>query len=234
MIRYFFDVNAMLYFVAPDWLRPRTQQLVNKDEKGNLQPTVIAEPAMGPRVARMGTSFQSILGHRPYYLITEETTPAPLGSSLGWLIQLDGDKHQNAFLNSPWVKAVLPIRPGREKEAITFLQRPEAADVDGLDEPYPFDDSTNTPEYKGVKIKDVLVLVTNKIAKEYQDSLKPVPLDPGIANSKMALPTETVFAQGFNPLEGGIDFGNGAFKVFSEWLEILPTDQVVAREYPTI
>lgn len=129
---------------------------------------------------------------------------------------------------------MLPIRPGREKGAITFLQWPEAADVDGLDEPYPFDDNTDPPEYKRFKIKDVLLLVADKIVKEYQDSLKPVPLDPSIANSKMALPTETVFAQGFNPLEGGIDFGNGAFKVFSEWLEILPTDQVVAREYPTI
>jgi hypothetical protein len=47
----------------------------------------------------------------------------------------------------------------------------------------------------------------------------------------MALPTETVFAHGFDPLEGGIAFWNGAFKVFSEWMEVLPTDQVVATEY---
>ena len=47
------------------------------------------------------------------YKITEESNPARMGSSLGWLLQLDGDNLRNAFLNAPWVKAVIPIRPGR-------------------------------------------------------------------------------------------------------------------------
>ena len=47
------------------------------------------------------------------YYITEESIPAKLGSSLGWLLQLDGDNLRNAFLNAPWVKAVIPIRPGQ-------------------------------------------------------------------------------------------------------------------------
>jgi hypothetical protein len=46
-----------------------------------------------------------------------------LGSSLGWLLQLDGDNLRNAFLNAPWVKAIIPIRPGREKAAFNWLQR---------------------------------------------------------------------------------------------------------------
>ena len=29
---------------------------------------------------------------------------------------------RNAFLNAPWVKAVIPIRPGREKAAINWLK----------------------------------------------------------------------------------------------------------------
>jgi hypothetical protein len=58
---------------------------------------------------------------RTAYEITAESEPAPLGSSLGWLIQLDGDSRRNEFLNSPWVRVCLPIRPQREREAIAWL-----------------------------------------------------------------------------------------------------------------
>lgn len=57
------------------------------------------------------------------YLITENSEPAELGSSIGWLLQLDGDEHRNAFLNSPWVKAVIPIRPGMELQAINWIEK---------------------------------------------------------------------------------------------------------------
>src|SRR5690606_17848406 len=57
------------------------------------------------------------------YYVTEESEPARLGSSLGWLLQLDGDDQRNAFLNAPWVKAVIPIRPGKEKAAFNWLKR---------------------------------------------------------------------------------------------------------------
>src|SRR5947207_11062749 len=59
---------------------------------------------------------------RDNYYITEDSQPAKLGSSLGWLMQLDGDNMRNAFLNAPWVKAVIPIRPGKEKAAINWLK----------------------------------------------------------------------------------------------------------------
>lgn len=231
MIRYFFDVDAMLYFVAPDWWHPRHQQLSSMNDKGELQPTIIADPAISARVSVVGTHVVIRPGHRPYYLITEETAPAPQGASLGWLIQLDGDTHRNAFLNSPWVKAVLPIRPGRERDAIAFLQRPEVAGTDGLDEPYPFDAANDPPDYGGLTIKEVLFKIADKIAAEYKASLTPVKVDPDEVNSQLALPAETVFAHGFDPLEGGIAFGTDAFKVFSQWIEVLPTDQVVATEY---
>ena len=29
---------------------------------------------------------------------------------------------RNAFLNAPWVKAVIPIRPGKEEAAINWLK----------------------------------------------------------------------------------------------------------------
>ncbi|MEE6136879.1 LysM peptidoglycan-binding domain-containing protein [Mycobacterium sp. 050128] len=224
LIRYFFDVDAMLYFVAPDWWRPRPQPLVPMTATGELQPTTIVDtpPATGGPGTKNG---------RPYYLVTEETTPAPLGTSLGWLIQLDGDANRNAFLNSPWVKAVLPIRPGREREAITWLQRPEVAATDGLSEPYPFDPQQDPPEYQGKTIEDVLLIIADKIAAENELSLQPIPIGGNGVNQQVALPTEVVFAKGFDPLAGGIDFGAKPFKVFSQWTEILPTDQVVATEY---
>src|SRR5439155_15221107 len=57
------------------------------------------------------------------YYITDESDPARFGASLGWLLQLDGDSMRNAFLNSPWVKAVIPIRPGKEMDALAWLQK---------------------------------------------------------------------------------------------------------------
>jgi hypothetical protein len=58
---------------------------------------------------------------REAYEITAESDPAPLGSSLGWLIQLDGDRRRNEFLNSPWARVCVPIQAGREREAIKWL-----------------------------------------------------------------------------------------------------------------
>jgi hypothetical protein len=60
---------------------------------------------------------------RPAYEITAESETAPLGSSLGWMIQLDGDARRNEFINSPWIRVCLPIYPGRERESIEWLAR---------------------------------------------------------------------------------------------------------------
>ncbi|ALJ21609.1 LysM peptidoglycan-binding domain-containing protein [Microbacterium sp. No. 7] len=212
LIRYFFDIDAMLYFVAPDWWRPRAMQRVSMNASGALQST--------------------IMEGRGKYLFTDESDPAPLGASLGWFLQLDADTNRNAFLNSPWVKAVLPIRPGRERDAMAFLSRPEVAGTDGLDEPYPFDAQQDPPEYDGKSLREVLLLIAARIAQEHDASMTPVPVRPGDPNSELALPTETVFAHGFDPLAGGISFGKEPFAVFSQWTEILPTEQVVATEYP--
>jgi hypothetical protein len=58
---------------------------------------------------------------RGEYEITDDSEPAPFGRSLGWLIQLDGDRRRNELLNSPWIRACLPLRPGLEREAIAWL-----------------------------------------------------------------------------------------------------------------
>ena len=45
------------------------------------------------------------------------------------------------------------------------------------------------------------------------------------------LATETVFQTGFDPLEGGFRAPEGSFDKFDQWIEVLPTDQVVAIDY---
>ena len=58
---------------------------------------------------------------RPSYEVAAETEPAPMGSSLGWVLQLDGDTRRNEFINSPWVRVCIPIAPNREREALAWL-----------------------------------------------------------------------------------------------------------------
>ncbi len=55
------------------------------------------------------------------YEITEESDPAPFGRSLGWAIQMDGDRRRNEFLNSPWVRVCVPVKPGLEEDAVRWL-----------------------------------------------------------------------------------------------------------------
>lgn len=71
-----------------------------------------------PRFSQSINGFQ-----RPSYEITADSDPAPMGSSLGWALQLDGDTRRNEFINSPWVRVCLPIRTGREREALSWLAK---------------------------------------------------------------------------------------------------------------
>lgn len=241
MIRYFFDVDALLYFVAPDWWKPQSFALVATDGEGRRVANTIGKEPLSQRAALASTHGPRQAGKigRDTYLITEETRPAPMGASLGWLLQVDGDAQRNAFLNSPWVKAVLPIRPSREEDALKFLQRNEVAGSARLDETYSSVGSDDTQEFDGLTYKQIFLKIAKKIKAEHDRSLTPEKVGkdkvddskPGGVPEKMALPTEMVFARGFDPLQSGVNFDRGAFKVFSEWTEILPTDQVVATEY---
>ncbi|RZU75876.1 hypothetical protein EV384_4449 [Micromonospora kangleipakensis] len=226
-----FDVDEMLYYVAPDFWRPQPSEETHPgpDSVGVYPVPPPPWEATNPVVLEGQTvaSWYSYTdktnaidpqGHhtpewRVDYLITEETQPAPLGSSLGWLIQIDGDERRNEFLNAAWVKAVLPIRPGHELEALDWLAR---ADVEGeanLGADYPFREG-DPDDYHNKTYRDVL----NLLAAELQAS------NTDIANT---IATEEVFETGFDPLEGG--FRPAApYEVFDQWVEVLPTDQVVA------
>ena len=62
----------------------------------------------------------------------------------------------------------------------------------------------------------------------------PNPTDPDDPSNHFAgsMPTEGVFEHGFYPLAGGVRFNQSGREqvIFSQWTEILPTDQVAAVE----
>ena len=199
LIRSIFDIDAMLYFVAADWWRPR----------GRVKQHIgLSQKLGGSDTVNWGDPL--VWGGRPNYLITEDSQPAPLGASLGWFIQLDGDSHRNAFLNSPWVQAVLPIRPGKERDAIAWLKQAHVEGEENL--------SANYSGPEGDTIEKALISLADSVSD----------LGTDINNT---LATETVFQTGFDPLEGGFRAPEGSFDKFDQWIEILPTDQVVALEY---
>ncbi len=223
LVRSIFDVDEMLYFVAPDYWRPQTV-----DGPGAL-PKVPYPPSLpDPKQDPMQLTGDVVLGWygyqagasgveaRPNYLITEDSAPAPLGSSLGWLIQTDGDERRNEFLNAGWVKAVLPVRPGHELEALQWLRDANVEGETGLSAPYVVQPG-DPPSYAGKTIGDVLNLLATELMAANTD----------ITNT---LATETVYQDGFDPLEGGFRV-SGPYQIFDQWIEVLPTDQVVAVNY---
>lgn len=136
---------------------------------------------------------------RPSYEITAESEPAPLGSSLGWMMQLDGDDRRNEFLNSPWVRVCLPIYPGREREAIEWLSK-HIEGADGYDiHSGPLSDLLGQVEqYRGQEEKLGIngadyVTVDSTIGDEAGDPsgpLKPENIYPVVQEYEVTVPTE--------------------------------------------
>lgn len=176
-------------------------------------------------------------GRKDNYYITEESQPAKLGSSLGWLLQLDGDNQRNAFLNAPWVKAIIPIRPGKEKAAFNWLQRVNVEGADGLDALYsaPAAELSQIPHSgPNVTLKDAINHLCTVVEKKHQDSMKvdKYPTDEINDDNKVsATPIDKVYEHGFYPNQGGFKLlAGGNFEIFDQWIEILPTDQIVPVE----
>lgn len=241
LVRSIFDIDAMLYFVAPDWWMPREHVTQSVKQATSPLPSAstmlpaitgglrLTEAALGAAVASTGgaasttpvdavTAADTISwggakeSGRDNYYVTENSAPAARGASLGWLLQLDGDDRRNAFLNAPWVKAVIPIRPGHEQAAVSWLQQAHVEGSDGLDAV--IQPGSGMP----AQVK-TLGDAINYLASQIE------------ANSSIdnTLATETVFETGFDPLPGG--FKAVPLGVFDQWLEILPTDQIVALDY---
>ncbi len=249
LVQSMFDVEKMLYFVAPEWWMPRPISAGHASPQdvglsGGDQATFNAQQIV---------SWGGAKAVRPdNYYITEDSAPARLGSSLGWLIQLDGDNHRNAFLNAPWVKAVIPIKPGRELRAISWLSSDTIEGSDGLGEPYvggtaasrvtmismlqahDWDDAALTAYYGDLQSSDITILDALRylilgIEAQHAASLTVMtdPTDPDVGY----LPTDMVFEHGFDPLAGGFQAESSTpFTVFDQWIEVLPTDQLVPME----
>ncbi|CAN5614375.1 hypothetical protein BH23ACI1_BH23ACI1_19350 [soil metagenome] len=268
-----FDIDKMLYFVAPEWWRPRlhrSHQALGIPKTGagassggsgavsgsaaakkamtvhseavlkNVQPyahTVkLAEDSQVPATSTVSWGGVGE-GRGDNYYITGDSEPARLGSSLGWLMQLDGDNMRNAFLNAPWVKAVIPIRPGQEQAAINWLSRVHVEGTDGLDDEYvaPADQLAKIP-HSGPKvtIRDAIDHLCKLVAEKHKGSFEvsTFPTEEiNDDNTVRATPLDKVYEHGFYPLQGGFRLTpDKPFEVFDQWIEILPTDQVVPVE----
>lgn len=226
LIQSIFDIDKMLYFVAPEWWRPKiwfnTKHLFNfgfKSEKIN--------------------NWQDIPDRDNNYFITEESSPARMGSSLGWLLQLDGDKLRNAFLNAPWVKATIPIRPGKEKAALTWLKHLEGAtDLSGVYDLNAVSDIEKQelrkryPTPHTITVEDALMYLCEKVEEKHRMAIDGVPNDEeGVPNDDNTItpdPIQKVYQFGFKPLQGGFIAKGKPFEVFDQWIEVLPTDQIAA------
>jgi hypothetical protein len=237
LINSVFDIEKMLYFVAPEWWKPRRAAVLS------LGGSAVANSISGS-VVRWADDVE----HGKYF-ITDEANPAALGSSLGWLLQLDGDDLRNAFLNAPWVKAVIPIRPGKEEAATNWLKNVGVEGSDGLDAAYNApqaeltairtellkrDPSDPVGGHADVTIDDALRLlcieVTEKAAASTVVGRYPTE-ETNDDNRVSATPIEKVYEHGFYPLVGGFKAKTEKpFEICSQWVEVLPTDQVVPVE----
>ncbi|HZJ00730.1 MAG TPA: hypothetical protein VFD22_08715 [Gemmatimonadaceae bacterium] len=268
LINSIFDVDKMLYFVSPEWWRPRlhrsAQQLKETPEPGPrpligvrgveavLNSGVFAAARNIANNSAPTLTQSSTVGwggvddpNRDNYYITSDSEPAKMGSSLGWLLQLDGDNMRNAFLNAPWVKAVMPIRPGKEKAAINWLKGVEG--MNGITDDVIYHSSTpgetdvDGDPLEGQPLIDVLFDLAEKIRRKHEDGIKmgtypksgevidPALADPG--NTVTATPVDRVYEHGFFPLEGSFRANvGGNYEIFDQWTEVLPTDQIVPVE----
>jgi hypothetical protein len=285
LISSIFDVDAMLYFVAPEWWRPHTHTVAEEPSDDLVPPpastdggspgavpgSAISKLHMTVSRATSGidNSFVAWAGSaqavgRDNYEITADSAPAHLGASLGWLLQLDGDNQRNAFLNAPWVKAVMPIRPGKELEAISWLTHAAVEGSDGLDDAYQeasqdeeqqiiaglegaswpagpdrdrytdfarkIEDDPNTTF---VTVRDALLYLAIRIQAMNQKGEELVSEDLGGGVKLNYLRPDMVYEHGFNPLDQGFQANSQEgheYEPFTQWVEVLPTDQVVPVE----
>lgn len=227
LVQSMFDIDKMLYFVAPEWWMPRnrsaSQDIFRPDANQSEFATYSAVSWGGGRGLRDDN-----------YYVTEDSAPARLGSSLGWIIQLDGDNLRNAFLNAPWVKAVVPIRPGKEDRALGWLQGASVEGSDGLDAAHdaPTEELDRIRGELGlaagatVTIKDAIDALILRL-QERQKTARSTMVDENGAELGY-MPMDEVYENGFDPLQGGFKIPPGKdFEVFDQWLEVVPTDQIV-------
>ncbi|MFI6285989.1 hypothetical protein ACIBCM_14720 [Streptomyces sp. NPDC051018] len=246
LVQSLFDVDKMLYFVAPEWWVPN--RLAVRENLGFSSDTEREEFERSTVVGWGGTNTADD------YYITADSAPARLGSSLGWLLQLDGDNLRNAFLNAPWVKAVVPIRQGREFDALEWLTNVGVEGTDGLDDlyaeaipgergrmlialqRYQWKDPALAARYRELTVDrltvhDAIRYLAVVISGEWEKSRVKVSERLPDGTPVNYLPADKVYERGFDPLDKGFEASGAVpFQVFDQWIEIMPTDQIVATE----
>ncbi|KZS42937.1 hypothetical protein AWE51_16425 [Aquimarina aggregata] len=224
VINSIFDIQKMLYFVAPDYWKPQRNS-PSKQNFNSHSSQFKKSDGSSYTLSEANVNWGGSNRDNNYY-ITDESQPAKLGSSLGWLMQLDGDNMRNAFLNAPWVKAIVPIRPGKEEEALNWLKKVEK----GFDENAIY--KGNEPEFLNKTIGHVLESLAKKVTSKHEKSNE-VDKYPEIDddNQVRATPLNKVYEYGFYPLDGGFKAQTTKdFEIFDQWIEVLPTDQVAPIE----
>ncbi len=137
--------RAKRVIVAKSRVRPRPANELRDEERYELMNRLVSEAFHDAGPASLPSPAEIEIFHRYFevnamfyfvhpswwrprygtsrsdYELTEDSEPARFGKSLGWVLQLDGDRRRNEFLNSPWVRVCLPVRPGLETEALSWL-----------------------------------------------------------------------------------------------------------------
>ncbi len=243
VINSIFDIDKMLYFVAPEWWKPRPRTQLRLGDHPTGSPTTFP--------AGKTVSWSDNQDREDNYYITANSEPARLGSSLGWLLQLDGDDNRNRFLNAPWVRSVIPIRPGMETAAINWLTKADVEGVEGLNDRYAARAGEADEIKAGLKaaslpcsdpptVADAIRYLCLRIEEKHDEgnTEKLFPNRDGIndADKVWSTPIEKVYEHGFYPLERSFraspieepaDSTSPNFQIMSQWTEILPTDQIV-------
>ena len=209
-----FDFERMVYFVAPDWYRPKEPVVIKKRPKYNAAGEEIDytnDTDWEDQIYSGQRSSQcDNVPNRGYYSITEDSNPAPRGASLGWCLQLDGDDQRNAFLNSPWIRVAIPVMPGMEYEALEWLKKHETTNARST--------SSQTSELSETEIKNRLSELfpepdSSSGSGENQGS--------SISETKIFMSEFGDDSEAFNPT------GEKGEKV-ATWIEVVPTKQTVA------
>ena len=105
----------------------------------------------------------------------------------------------------------------------------------------PNEKDINGNPLEGQKLIDVLVDLARKIKKKYEEGIKTgiypkqdEVSDPNLVDEEnvvTATPIDRVYEHGFFPLEQSFRANVGKdYEIFDQWLEILPTDQIVPVE----
>lgn len=119
---------------------------------------------------------------------------------------------------------------------MNWLQQAHVEGADGLDAAYVPPEGSPGETPAPATVRDALEKLIDKIQMFDANSRTPIDpdADPESASSHFAgsLPTEAVFENGFYPLKGGVRFDGEPTEqsIISQWMEILPTDQIAALE----